>query len=490
VSKIAVLGLDGFNPELVKLWLDELPSLKRLQQEGVWGNIESTIPPTAYPAWTCAQTGRNPGMIGFWDATYRDDFSYGEPKVANSQIIKPEPLYRSLPKRGEKVAVINVPVTWPPPEIPGGYCISGFTTPDLESGFTWPDSLKHEVFNVTGEYILDVGEGGVDYRLMNRDAALKRIYDMDTQRFTLLKHFIHKKQCDYILTVLTGTNRMAHLFYRYFDENHRRYEPDSRYKNALHDYYIWIDRNIGEVREALDSDTVPLIHSAYSAQRLDGQINLNEWLIQEGYMTLNEYPPQPTAFRDLKVDWSKTKCWATGYTGQIYLNLKGREAQGIVAPEDYDRLLDELAAKIRGIPDEQGKQLNTQVFKRNDIHSGTYSQYGPDMFISFDQYRRNTSEMAGYGSGNIYSFDTPEGPDDAVNSRYGYFCTAGAGIPAGGELKGISLLSIAPTVLDILQLSIPNDMEKPSILAGIKEAPPKPAEAESRMSARLKALGY
>jgi len=493
MHKVVVLGLDGFNPRLVERWLEDLPNLKKMQQEGIWGDIESTVPPTAPQAWISSQCGKNPGVYGFWDYTYRDDFSYGEPKLVNSKVIddRLDCLYRILPKMAQKVAIINVPVTRPPPKIPGGYCVSNFMNQSLESSFTWPESLQDEFYNLVGEYIFDVSDVNINYQMVDKDKVLKRIYEMDTQRFTLIKHFIHEKKCDYILAVMRGSERVSHIFYRYFDDKHRYYDPDPRYKNVLYNYYKWIDKKIGEVMEALDPDTVLFVHSAYSIERLDGRINLSEWLIHHGYMRLHEYPTEPTSFKNLNVDWSKTKCWAMGCSGRIYINLKGRETEGIVEPDDYDKLLDELATKIRDIPDEHGKALNTQVFRRDEIHFGRHVEFGPDMLINFDESRWHTNELVGYGRGKIYHFDTLKESDGEGYGSYGYFCVAGSDVPAKGELKGTSLLNVAPTVMDILNLEIPQDMEKPSILAMLKEENVQPSsDREKAVRSRLEALGY
>ena len=79
-----ILGIDGFDPELIRQWINEMPNLKEMQEKGLWGAMESTVPPAAACAWTCVQCGRNPGSYGFWDSTYRDDFSYGGLKLASS----------------------------------------------------------------------------------------------------------------------------------------------------------------------------------------------------------------------------------------------------------------------------------------------------------------------------------------------------------------------------------------------------------------------
>jgi len=326
---------------------------------------------------------------------------------------------------------------------------------------------------------------------IDKERVLKKIYEMDSQRLTLTKYFINEKNCDYVMTVVMGCTCLLNLFYRCFDSKNRQYSPDPHYEGVLYDYYVWIDKNIEELRESLPGEVVLFIHSGYGAQKLEGRINLNEWLIKDGYMTLLEYPMKPTLFKDIKVDWSKTKCWSTGYSGKLYLNVKGRESQGIVDPKDSDKFMDELAANLKDIPDKVGKHLNTQVWKRDDIYFGPYAKYGPDLFVSFDQGRLGTSELLGHGQGKVYSVDTAKGSGDAAHSLYGYFAMAGPGIPAEGELKEVSLLNIAPTILDILGLPIPKNMERPSILSTVKKKEATDSkEAERIVRSRLEALGY
>ena len=302
---------------------------------------------------------------------------------------------------------------------------------------------------------------------------------------------MNEKSCDYVMTVVMGCTRLLNLFYRGFDSKNRQYSPDPHYEGALHDYYVWMDKNVGELHGSLPGKVVLFIHSGYGAQKLEGRINLNEWLIKDGYMSLLEYPMRPTLFKDVKVDWSKTKCWSTGYAGQLYLNMKGREPQGIVDPKNYDELLDELTAKLKDIPHKAGTSLNTHVWKRDDLYSGPYAKYGPDLFVSFNEGRLGTSELLGHGQGKVCSVDTAKGSGDAAHSLYGYFVIAGPSIPAEGELKEVSLLNVAPTVLDVLGVPIPKNMEKPSILSMVrKKEATDSKEAERIVRSRLEALGY
>lgn len=492
MAKVVLLGLDGFSPEFVRRWSNELPNLMKMQEKGIWGSLESLVPPASPQAWISAQCGRNPAAYGFWDFAYRDEFSYDKTKVVNSEVTRRvDLLYTILPKMGQRVGVINVPVTWPPPKIPAGYAVSGFMTPNLDSGFTYPDSLKDEVYKWVGDYVIDVIEADIDCDKIDKERVLKKIYDMDSQRFLLTKYFINEKNCDYVMTVVMGSSRMLNLFYCCFDSKGKRCDSDPCYKEALHDYYVWIDKNVGELCENSPKDVVLFAHSGYSVQKLEGRINLNEWLIKEGYMNLLEYPTKLTPFKDVKVDWSKTKCWSAGYSGQLYLNMRGREPQGIIEATDYDKLLDELAARLKDIPDKTGSRLNTQVWKRDDLYFGPYIKYGPDLFVSFGEGRLGTSKLLGHGRGKIYSIDTAKGSANVAHGLYGYFVVAGPGIPGEGELKGVSLLNVAPTVLDVLGLPIPKNMERPSILSMVKkDVTPSPEETKNKVVSRLEFLGY
>lgn len=488
MNKVVMIGLDGLSPDLVFKWANELPYLSTLMDQGIYGRIESTVPPLTPPTWTCVLSGKNPGQFGFWDFTYRRDFSYGEPQLVNSKVRDEatESLYHILPAHHKKVAVINVPLTYPPPEIPHGYCLSSFMTPSGKSRFAYPPELKEEITKLIGEYIIDVPKPGVNSRQMNEFQALKKIYQMDQQRFDLLKYFITNKNCDFIFVVIMGTDRIPHLFCRYSDEEHVRYTPHPTLKHVLKDHYKFCDKNIGEVMDLVDEETSLVALSGYSTQRLDGRINLNEWLIQEGYMQLSQRPKALTPLIKADIDWKKTRAWATGYTGQIYLNVQGREKEGIVDPDEYNALLNELSERICTITDQKDNRLETKVFKRKDIHTGKYAKSGPDLFIYFDNCRWNTSELIGYNS--IYSYEVPKGQDDGSHRPYGFFLFTGPRVSKLGELSGATLLDIAPTILNLMGIKIPLDMEGRNLLRG--KEPGYLKESKEKLKERLRKLGY
>jgi predicted AlkP superfamily phosphohydrolase/phosphomutase len=202
-------------------------------------------------------------------------------------------------------------------------------------------------------------------------------------------------------------------------------------------------------------------------------------------MKLRKRPERPTSLMQVDIDWSQTKAWATGFTGQLYLNVKGRESQGIVDSQDYERLLGELAEKLKAITDEKGESLDTKVYRRKDIHSGEYAKFGPDLFVYFDNCYWNISELIGYDS--IYSYDTPKGPDDGGHGPFGFFAMAGKGVPKRGKVSDADLLDIAPTVLHLFGVTIPQDMEG-KVLTKKEKVYSK--EDEDEIRERLSRLGY
>lgn len=486
MRKVLMIGLDGCNPDLVYDWQEELPNIRGLMERGLHGRIASTVPPITPQAWTAVLTGKNPGKFGFWDFSYRDDFSYGEPKLVNSRKSRSltDTLDTILPKYDKKIALINVPVTYPPVEIPNGYCISSFMTPSVEHAYTYPAELRNEVEDLVGEYLLDASTSETNFRKMDRDQVLERIFKMDQQRFDLTHHFMGKG-CDLIFTVIMGTDRMPHLFWRFMDSAHFRHVADSKFKNAIKEHYKYCDSEIGRLIEAADKETVVMVLSDHSVQRLDGRININDWLIEQGYLKLKTKPEAPVPLKKADIDWENTTAYGTGYTGQIYLNLKGREAQGIVDEEDYDRVLDELAEKIVAIRDEKGNALQSDVVRRKDIYNGPYAQYAPDLFMEIDNFNWNVSEAIGHDS--IYSYDTALGEDDGGHGPYGIFAMAGAGVPKRGQVEDIRLLDVAPTVLKLFGLNVPADMDGKSLISdeGVYSE-----EDEEEIRKRLSALGY
>jgi len=452
--KVLVIGLDSAPPQYIfGSWLDHLPNIKKLIMNGTYGEIQSTIPPITIPAWMSFVTGKNPGRLGLYGFRNRKGFSYEATKIATADTIKEDTLWDLLSRVGKKVCIIGVPPTYPPKPV-NGLMVTCFLTPDTTCEYTYPPELKEEIASVVGDYVVDVEE----FRTEDKEGLLRRIYEMTEKRFQLIKHLLKNKEWDFFMVVEMGPDRIQHGFWKFFDRSHRKYVPDSPFKNTIPEYYQYLDSQIGELLDLIGEDTVVIIVSDHGAKKMEGCININDWLIEEGYLQLKEEPSGIVRLKEAQVNWEKTKAWGLGgYYGRLFLNVKGREPQGVVDPADYERIRNEIAEKLRALKDDRGHYMNTKVIKPEEVFKGPYVQEAPDLFIYFgDLFWRSTEDI---GHDSIYSFDTEVGPDDAVHDEYGVFILYDPRRRGGKRKIGLKMVDGAPTILHLLGLPIPEDME-------------------------------
>ena len=202
-------------------------------------------------------------------------------------------------------------------------------------------------------------------------------------------------------------------------------KPGSPFADAIRDYYVHVDKLIGNLLAALPEPdkTAVLVVSDHGAKRIDGGIAVNEWLIREKYLTVSEYPQQPKALGKLlaegKVDWAKTKVWSEGgYYARVFINVKGREPQGIVEPHEYEALRDELIRKLEALGDENGKPIGTRVYRPEKLYHRCNGVW-PDLVVIFgDLYWRSIGSI-GYNTVHVFENDT--GPDDANHAQDAMF---------------------------------------------------------------------
>src|SRR5438874_2438671 len=358
--RVMVIGLDCAAPELVfDRWLEELPNLKAICAKSFYGPLRSCDPPITVPAWSVMMSSKSPGVLGVYGFRNRADHSYDRYAIANSLAIKEDRLWDILSRHGKRSIVIGVPGTYPPRPF-DGLLVTDFLTPDTSCEYTHPAELKKEIEQVVGEYILDVR----DFRSGNKKKILSDIYEMTRKRFQLARHLLAKEEWDYFIMVEMGVDRIHHALWDNMDPAHRFYVPGNQFENAIHDYYEEVDREIGKLLAFADDATAVLVVSDHGAKRMDGGICVNEWLLANGYLALAEKPARATPLSKAKVDWSGTKgSWDGGYYARVFLNVARREPNGTVAPEDYEKVREELVAGLKAIRDENGKEMGSQVFR-------------------------------------------------------------------------------------------------------------------------------
>jgi predicted AlkP superfamily phosphohydrolase/phosphomutase len=460
-SKVMILGLDCAEPSLVlERWRDRLPTLSGLMERGAYGPLTSVIPPITVPAWSCMMSSRTPGDLGVYGFRNRSDHSYDGLFIANGTAIKEPRLWDLATRRGKRSIVLGVPGTYPPRPL-NGVMVTCFLTPSTESQYTFPPMLRREVEQVVGEYLFDTKE----FRTEKKDWLLEQIYEMTDRRFALAHHLLTTKPWELFVMVEMGPDRMHHGFWKDMDPEHRKHEPGGRFESAILDYHVHLDGLLAKLLEQADDDTVVLVVSDHGAKRMDGGIRVNEWLRGEGLLATLREPNGTERLADVGVDWPRTTAWGDGgYYARIFLNVRGREPEGTIAPENYERVRDDIARRLEAIPDEIGRPIGTHAYKPEEL----YEQVGgvaPDLIVHFgDLFWRSVGTIG--GDEGIHTFENDTGPDDANHAQDGLLIISGPGIEPGPR-HGMHLLDVAPTVLELLGLGVPSGMRGTSLLTSL-----------------------
>lgn len=464
VERVAVIGLDCAEPSLVfDRWAELLPNLTALARRGSFGNLTSCMPPITVPAWSCMASSKDPGTLGIYGFRNRKDYSYEGMTIAMSMQVREPRVWEILGQAGMPSIVVGVPGTFPILRPHNGQMVTCFLTPnpadamnseDPIKQYTFPPALKHDIHGWVGDYMVDVS----GFRTDDKKWLLDQIYIMTERRFKVVENLARTQPWKLLWMVEMGTDRIHHGFWQFFDDKHHRYEKGNPFENAIRDYYVYLDKHIGHwIKEWDDGKTAFLVVSDHGAKRMDGGLCFNDWLIREGYMALKQPPNGPGKFDIKNIDWSRTRAWGEGgYYGRCFLNIQGREPQGIVPKDQVDALSRELISKLEALPDHHGKPMGTRVYRPQDIYKHV-NGVAPDLIVIFgDLHWRSVGTV---GNPSIYTFSNDTGPDDANHAQQGMYILAqpdGAG--PHGRKDGPTLYDVAPTILKLLGKSIPADM--------------------------------
>lgn len=452
-KRVLVIGLDCAEPSLVfQQYRDELPNLNYLMTHGAWGQLESVLPPITVPAWACSQTSKDPGTLGIYGFRNRADYSYEKMTIANARSVNEPATWDYLGRRGKSCYLIGIPPSYPPKPV-NGAMVGCFLSPNVNSKFTQPESLREEILRVAPTYAVDVE----NFRTENKQWLLEKIYEMTEARFKVIQHLMKSRDWDYFMSVEIGVDRLHHGFWKYHDPQHIKHEPGNPLLNSIHDYYVWLDKQIGATLEWIDDHTSVIVMSDHGAKRMDGGIAINEWLVNEGYLVLDEKPQGVIPLSKAKINWNKTRVWGEGgYYSRIFLNVQGREPNGIIPPDQYETVRDELIAKLEALPDPAGKPMKTRAYKPQGIYKKS-NAVPPDLIVIWgDLYWRGVGSL---GLNTLHTFENDTGPDDANHAQMGMYIYFDPKRNLGGrELHGAQLVDIAPTVLNEFEMPVPSDM--------------------------------
>jgi len=497
-GRLLIIGLDGATLDLIRPWADKglLPNLSRLLQEGVAGNLRSTIPTISPAAWTSMITGKNPGKHGVYDFIRRRRDSY------HLQYTRPdlqglETIFNYLSRAGRRVGVMGVPSTYPPEPV-NGFMIAGPWAPSKENAvypsdmFAYLKNRGYEINN-TVSYTPETADTFVDY--------LEKVTDI---RATVALELLRKEPWDLFTVVFRDTDTVAHKYWQDMDPTHPAHNPERAAKlgNAILNHYRQLDGYIGDMLDIIGKDRSVMIVSDHGAGPLLGEISVNKWLLDIGLLSLKMrsdlrdrylqilrkigvtrsgvirwlgWPlanwlrglipgwtetmlPWPHAQLIEQVDWSKTRAYSFGSIGQIHINLRNREPEGIVEPgADYEAVVDYIIDQLDGLRDRNGKKIQVDVFRREDLYHGPFADEGPDLNLIFDDMEYITHITLDAVRDQLIG---PPGDDESGTHRLnGTFILWGPGIRKGRLLGPAQIVDVAPTAMYLLGEPVPKTMD-------------------------------
>jgi len=503
-----IIGLDGGTFDILEPWVREgkLPGFAEIMDNGVYGELESVMPPVTAPAWASFMTGMNPGKHGVYEFLYREKSGYEKVPV-NSHTIESPFLWELLGRHNIKVGVVNVPLTYPVRPV-NGFLVSGLLTPRDASDYTYPEELYKQINDYLGEpYEIYTSEVYAKGRV---DRVVQNYNDVLSKHIKVGKFLLSRYEPEFYMIHIFGTDRIQHELWHCMDRDHPKHDSEegTLFGDAILDYYKTIDRDfVSPLIKKYGKDTNILFISDHGFGPLHKTIYLNTWLLKKGYIKLKKgarsflkkcmfesgFTPAAVyklmsalglagvkssmnrgardrllgtlflSFRD--VDWDNTVAYAMGNkVGMIYINLKGREPSGAVNPgSDYDRVCEKLKGELMNdLETDEGTKIFDRVLSKEEVYAGSYIDRAPDLVLLNNRHEYQVMGTSDFMSKKPVENALGQSGDHRMN---GLFMGMGPDFRKGERISGARIIDVAPSVLYLMGCPIPNNMDG-KVLAG------------------------
>lgn len=473
--QVLVIALDGATFDLLNPWLAEghLPTLSGLINKGTSGELHSTLPPVTAPAWASFMTGKNPGQHGTFDFFRPHAADLDQYEMVNSSHIQAKLVWEYLSEAGVRVGVLNVPVTHPPRPV-NGYLVPGLLSPD-QGQTCYPPNLLQPYQAELGPYRLTPE---LLYHPDNAAAFIADLHALCERQSQYAQRLLADQPTDFCMVHFLAPDIAQHKLWHTNDPTHPWYNPAeaARYGSALRDLFVRLDQAIADLIALMPADSTVIVMSDHGFGPLHQTVNLNLYLVQVGLMRLKRgwmvrerqwamARPRvwrwvgrwlrPLTFAD--VDWSQTAAYSLGHIGQIYLNVRGRQPFGMVAPEAYETVRAEVIEHLQRLRHPvTGQPLVEQIIVREAAAYGPHLDNGPDLHLVLDGYRAMAYPLFATEGGIVTQQRLGNSGDHRAN---GILIAAGPPFKVGQTLTAAHLVDLAPTLLYLLGVPVPDDMD-------------------------------
>ena len=501
-AKVLVVGLDGATPELVERWVGEgkLPHLRQMMADGLYGPLKSTYPPISPAAWTTFATGYNPGKHGTYDFRNYDPRRYGcfADTIVDSRPLAGKTIWDLVGASGGKVGVVTVPVTYPAWRV-NGFMVSGYPTPDAAKSFAYPPEW--------GQRIPPLTEDSTFFKSASHAQVLEELIRITHLRTDVSVTELRKDDYALFIMVIGATDRAHHDWWKFIDPTHPAYTPEdaAQYGDYILRVYQAADECIGKMLDAAGADATTIVMSDHGGMAHPPYyFNTNHWLRGLGLLTVNDQRqrPQSALMATVKRQY-RTRIRALPYLERIYrklparlkrfatdfdarammntdaiawprtrayrfpmyppvegvmINVVGRQPSGCVAPgEEYEALRTRILAEARDLRDPRtGEPVIVEAYRREDLYHGDCLETAPDLIlVTRDCYK------GGVGVDRLVEPVPVEvlAKLSGVHRMDGIMLAQGPHLRRNAAIEHAGIVDVAPTILHLLGMAIPDDMD-------------------------------
>lgn len=514
---IVTIGLDGATLDLLVPLMEQdiMPNLRSLVESGSHGRLYTTIPAITAPAWASFFTGKNPGKHGVYD--FWGPLRGTSKRTINDWTsIRGPAIWDIAARYGKSVGLINLPMSYPVPKV-NGFAVSGMGTVRQDETFVYPPELLSEV-NAASGYIPDM-QGGRYAEEGEIHSFLDGLLHMTRQRIELGIKLIRANPVDIFMLVFVTTDRIQHILWHILDPDHPLHDENEarEYLPKIHECYRLVDEGLGRLVAAAEPEVATIVMSDHGFGPLKTHFDLEAWLRATGFLRyklgmatvrriLNWTQADTMLFKgfsllqpqlattgteamvDSMLDWKRSRAYRDGAHGLgLSLNRRGREPLGIVDPgAEYQEVREALVSELRDLRDPAtGQKVVDEIFRAEEIHFGPCSPFSPDILftpaVGYKAGRR-------YYSSRLFWPAERRGIGTGWHRRDGMVVMSGKAVSRKTHLISAEIQDVAPTILYLLGLPVPDDMDgrvlteciEPSVLdsnqlqivdAGTQDAP-------------------
>ncbi|MGB8344935.1 MAG: alkaline phosphatase family protein [Ktedonobacteraceae bacterium] len=503
-----IFGVDGLTFRVLHPLIERglLPNFERLSREGCEAILESKYPSLTPPAWMSLSTGLKPSGHGVYDFWTYDDTqnASGERKVHIVTHRKSgKAIWNILSDYGKNVLVINIPTTYPPEPV-NGIMISGYTTPAINSDFTYPASFKEELFKVAPDYQVDLD---VAFReQLNTTGKVEllaaAVLRMTEQRIRLMMYLLKEKPWDLCYIAFMGADRLQHPYW----------EEVSALHPSTNAYFVMLDQALGQLLDLLAPDDSLFVVSDHGFCGHDHYFDINEYLYSKGYLVLQDADLERTrrrAYRAVQVrklasrlgmrsvgrkikrslktaglwmfndfapdglnrpvlehiDREKTLAYVPSYSG-----FPGGYADIFLHPSISEEQIAEICAELEShVHPVTGKPLIDAIYKNDVYGNGPYTLREPHLLVL---PREGVTFRVELGNRTLWE---AIGKSFGAHHKDGVLYAWGKPFKRGFRASNAAIYDLVPTVLAAMKLPLPSTFDG-RVLAELFQEEIEPAQ--------------